>query len=339
MLCPLLMRSTVLAVLIALGCSIAGWPLCVHAEPGAKGHSAEAQALALYREAQELKQAGKLRPALGKVQEAYAVLPTPTLLWPLADLHARNGEPVEALRALARYRREMTAAEMEPGQQLADVEKLEAQLRAQLAYVRIAAPAKTQVLLDGQSLEGAARSDRVPVNPGPHRLALVNEQGRSESRFDAQPGQELTLPSAATTGSVAGARYFPHALTWGAIGLTGAALLTTAVVGGLAQAEAQSLGSRCPDHVCTASSPSELQALNDQITGQRAHATAAKVLVGVSVGLAVGTTALILLDWQRQSRGRTLLGGPKEAATASLGRGGVSGPTLLGLAPQWGGGL
>ena len=47
----------------------------------------------------------------------------------------------------------------------------------------------------------------------------------------------------------------------------------------------------------------------------------------------------VLLDWQRQSRGRTLLGGPKEAATASLGRGGVSGPTLLGLAPQWGGGL
>lgn len=314
MLCLPLMRSTVLAALIGIGGSVGGGPLHARADSSSKGHSAEAQALTLYREAQELKQAGKLRPALSKVQEAYATLPTPTLLWPLADLHARNGEPVEALRALSRYRREMTPSEMEPGQQLSDVEKLEAQLRSQLAYVRIVTPGKTQVMLDGQTVEASARTDRLPINPGAHRLVLANEQGRSELRFDAQAGQELSLPSAASPATTPTDRYRPHPLTWAAVGLTGGSLLATAALGGLAQSESASLSSRCTDRVCTAASPAELLTLNEQIAAQRSHATAANVLAGISVGLALGTTALILVDWQRQRSGRTLLGGKPETA-------------------------
>jgi hypothetical protein len=334
------MRSTLAVVLLALAGSVPGGPPHVRAEP-VRGHSAETQALTLYRESQELKQAGRLKAALSKVQEAYAILPTPTLLWPLADLHARNGEPVEALRALSRYRREMTPSEMEPGQQLADVDRLEAQLRTQLAHVRIAVPSKTQVQLDGQPVDGAARGERVAINPGSHRLLLVSEQGRSEKRFDIQPGEELSLPSA-TTGSAAGSdRYFPHVLTWGAIGLTGAALLSTAVVGGLAQSEAQSLGSRCPDRICTVSSPGELQTVNELISGQRTHATAASVLIGVSLALSAGTTALILLDWQRQKSGRTLLGGKKEPGAKGAGSGASTAARsgLLSLGAAWGGGL
>lgn len=311
MLCPSLMRSTALAVLVGIACSVSGTPLCARAEPSSKGASAETQALALYREAQALERAGKLRQALAKVQEAYATLPTPTLLWPLANLHARNGEPIEALRALSRYRRTMAPSEMEPGQQLADVEKLESQLRAQLAYVRIVAPSKTQVILDGQTIEPAARSERLQVNPGSHRLVLVGEQGRSETRFDIQPGEEQSQPGA--TAAPAGARFFPHPLSWAAIGLTGAAVLSTVVIGGLAQSEAQSLSSRCPDRICTAMSPSELLALNEQIASQRTHATAANVLLGISVGLTVGTGILLVLDWQRQRSGGTLLRGKSEA--------------------------
>ena len=161
MLCPSLMRSTALAVLVGIACSVSGTPLCARAEPSSKGASAETQALALYREAQALERAGKLRQALAKVQEAYATLPTPTLLWPLANLHARNGEPIEALRALSRYRRTMAPSEMEPGQQLADVEKLESQLRAQLAYVRIVAPSKTAMPSSHRTYSRASRVCRV----------------------------------------------------------------------------------------------------------------------------------------------------------------------------------
>ena len=312
MLCPPLMRSTLVALLTGIGISAAVWPGSAQAQSSPRGQSPEAQALALYREARELRQVGKHREALVKVQEAYAVLPTPTLLWPLAELHARNNEPIEALRALARYRREMTASEMEPGQQLADVDKLEAQLKTQLAYVRIVAPNKTQVTLDGQAIEASQRSERIQVNPGSHRLVLSSEKGRTESRFEIRAGEEQSIPSAAP--AEASARFFPHPLSWTAVGLTGVAVLTTSVLGGLALSEAQSLASRCPDRLCVTSSTADLLALNDQIASQRAHATAAKVLIGVSVGLAVGTSALLLIDWQRQRRGQTLLGGKSAAA-------------------------
>lgn len=312
MLCPPLMRSTLVALLTGIGISVAVWPRSAHAQSAPKSHGPEAQALALYREARELKQAGKLREALVKVQEAYAILPTPTLLWPLAELHARNNEPIEALRALARYRREMTASEMEPGQQLTDVEKFEAQLKGQLAYVRIVAPNKAQVTLDGQAIEASQRSERIQVNPGSHRLVLSNEKGRTESRFEIRAGEEQSVPGAASV--EAPGRFFPHPLSWAAVGLTGAAVLTSSVLGGLASSEAQSLASRCPDRLCVTSSTADLLTLNDQIASQRVHATAAKVLIGITVGLAVGTSALLIFDWQRQRRGQTLLGGKNEAS-------------------------
>ncbi len=312
MLCPPRMRCALLAVLIGLGISVAVAPPHALAESG-KGRGGEAQALALFREGQELKKAGKFKQALAKTQEAYAALPTPTLLWPLADLYYLSVEPIAGLKALARYRREMTPSDMEPGQQLADAEKLEGLLRAQLAYLRVVVPAGTKVSLDGEELESVQRAERVPVNPGSHRMLLVSERGRSEYKFEARTGEELTVPGAESA-TVASAGYFPHPLTWGAVGLTSALLLSSTVVGGLALSDAQSLSSRCPDRLCTVMNAADLVALNEQISNQHNHALAARVLLGLTAVFAVGTTALILFDWQRQRSGRTLLG-PKAAPT------------------------
>ncbi|HNN96249.1 MAG TPA: hypothetical protein PKI03_28435, partial [Pseudomonadota bacterium] len=69
------MRCVLLAVLIGLGTSVAVAPPYALAQ-SSKGRSGEAQAAALYREAQELKKAGKLKPALAKMQDAFAALPT-----------------------------------------------------------------------------------------------------------------------------------------------------------------------------------------------------------------------------------------------------------------------
>lgn len=331
MLCPPHMRCAVFAVLIGLGISVAVLPRHALAD-SSKGRSSEAQALALYREGQELKKAGKLKQALAKVQEAYAALPTPTLLWPLADLYYLTEEPIAGLRALTRYRREMAPSEMEPGQQLPDVEKLEGLLRAQIAYLRVVVPAGTQVSLDGEDLDAAQRAERIQVNPGAHRMVLTSPSGRSEYTFDAKSGEELTVPGA-QTGSATNRGYFPHALTWGAIGLTSALLLSTTVVGGLALSDVQSLSSRCPERLCTVTSAAELVALNEQISNQQNHALAARVLLGLTGVFVVGTTALIVFDWQRQRGGRTLLG-PKAAsgtnrAGVGPGLGGAMG-TLLG---------
>lgn len=331
MLCPPRMRCVLLAVLIGLGTSVAVAPPYALAE-SSKGRSSEAQALALYREGQELKKAGKLKQALAKVQEAFAALPTPTLLWPLADLYYLTADPIAGLKALARYRREMTPAEMEPGQQLPDVERLEGLLRAQLGYLRIVVPVGTQVSLDGEGIDAAQRAERVQVGPGSHLLLLTDEKGRKEYKFAVKSGEELTVPGAESTLAHSG-RYSPHPLTWSAIGLTGALLLSTTVVGALALSDAQSLASRCPDHLCTVSSAADLVVLNEQIRSQQNHAVAARVLIGITAVFAVGTSALILVDWQRQRSGRTLLG-PKPASADS--RAGVAvdlglgGGTLLG---------
>lgn len=341
MLRPVHIACVVCALLVGVGIpDVVGMsPAWGDASTGGKGKGAEAQALALYKEAQALKQAGNFRQALAKVQEAYSVLPTPTLLWPLADLHYLAKQPVDGLKALARYRREMVPAEMEPGQQIPDVERLEAQLRAQLAYLRISVPSGTLVTLDGQTLDAAQRADRIAVNPGSHQVLLTTEAGKKGLSVDATAGAESTVTGegAASVGSGTG-RYFPHPLTWAAVGVTSALLLSTTIVGGMALSDAGALASRCPDHLCLSNSTADVMAINEQVSAQQKHALAGKVLLGVTAVFAVGTSALIIFDWQRQRTGRTLLGGTKSGAAVSAPA--SSSPAAL-LAPiggsgQWG---
>jgi hypothetical protein len=99
----------------------------------ASEREAKAQASTLYKDATELRRAGKPKEALRKLREAYSLVPTPTLLWPIAELCLEANEPEEGLDALRRYREQMTPEEMEPGQQIADAEKLEQRLRERQA--------------------------------------------------------------------------------------------------------------------------------------------------------------------------------------------------------------
>jgi hypothetical protein len=276
--------------------------------PGpAKAQTPETQARALFRESQELSRSGDLKGALGKLEEAYQILPTPTLHWWFAELYGQLKQPVEGLAALNRYRQEVSPSDMEPGQQLSDADKLEERLRAQLAYLRPAASAGATIFVDGKEIGRAPLAERVSVNPGSHRLSAAgqgNQGGSVDVTVEVQPGQEVEVPLA--NGSPRKG-YFPHPLTFAAVGLTAAFLFATTVVGGMAITDTRNLEGRCVDRLCVGDSNTSITTLNADVSTQRTHVTAASALLGVTTVLAVGTAALIIFDWQRQKAGRTLL--------------------------------
>ncbi|MFO0578447.1 MAG: hypothetical protein U1A78_30955 [Polyangia bacterium] len=107
-------------------------PVSVVGTAAAAEKDPQAQASALYREATELRKAGRSKDALRKLHDAYALVPTPTLLWPIAEVSLEAGEPAEGLDALRRYREQMAPEEMEPGQKLADAERLELRLKERM---------------------------------------------------------------------------------------------------------------------------------------------------------------------------------------------------------------
>jgi hypothetical protein len=273
-----------------------------------RGRSPQLQARALFKESQDLRQAGDLRGALAKLQEAYDVLPTPTLLWPIAELRLQLKQPQQGLEAIAKYRQEMAPSDMEPGQQLSDADKLEEKLRAQLGYLRPTAAAGATISIDGKDIGKAPLSEKVMVNPGSHQLTATIE-GRSqpfETSIEVQAGQEIEVALTDSPKSTVGG-YFPHPLTWAAIGVTTASLFASTVLGGITISETRSLDASCDGRLCLGGTNQDVLQLNSQVNTQRTHAIAAGTLIGFTTLFVVGTTVLILVDYSRQKSGRTLL--------------------------------
>jgi hypothetical protein len=299
--------ALLLPVLLCTG-GISTRPVQAQSSTG-RGRSAQLQARALFKESQDLQRAGDLRGALAKLEEAYEILPTPTLLWPIAELRLSCKRPLQGLEALSRYRQEIAPSEMEPGQQIADADRLEEKLRAQLGALRpIAVPGAT-ITVDGRELGRAPLPDKVMVNPGSHVIsASSSDKGRPiETTVEVQAGQELEVPLT-DENQRSGGGYFPHPLTWAAIGLTTAALLATTVLGGVTLQKTRSLDESCPGRLCLGGTSQNILQLNEQVSSQRRHAIAAGTVLGFTSLFIVGTTVLILVDRQRQKRGRTLFG-------------------------------
>jgi hypothetical protein len=283
--------------------------------------SPQTQAAALFKEAQELQKSGNPRGALVKLGEAYQILPTPTLLWPIAELCLQVGQPVEGLEAIQRYRQDMAPAEMEPGQQLADADKLEEKLRMQLGYLRWNAPADATVEVDDKEISKTSPPpDKLPVNPGIHRVIIVGKSGKTETVIHVRPGQEADLipGEGGTQANGTGADgnnadgaghsgYFPHPLTWAAIGISAGLLFSATVLGGITISETNALDGTCANRLCVGSSSQDIASLNAQVSTQRTHSIAAAVIVSAASLLSAGTVALIIVDWQRQKAGRRLL--------------------------------
>ena len=290
----------------------------VRAQPGAatagKVRSDEAAARSLYREAKELAAAGKPSQALEKYLAAYKLVPTPTLLWPIAELRLQLGQPAEGLEALRTYRQTVSPELMEPGQQLADADRLERRLQERIGKVRVSGHGGALVLLDGQELGRAPLSEPALVNPGSHRVDITTEKGTKTIIVEVGPGEERAVggPEEAVAANnkppegAAKSHYRIHPLPAVLFGLASGSLTAATVLGGLALDRTLALNEQCPDHICLGMQSTDLDSLNDSVTKQRSYSTAASALWGIGGVLLVSSVVLLAIDVYRQRSGHRL---------------------------------
>jgi hypothetical protein len=347
---PVVRNLVVVCAALVLSGSLVPVSPSLAASSAGNHHSDTDSARALVKEASELQQQGALAPALEKLQRAYELVPTPTLLWPIAELALALTRPVEGLQALHGYRRLITPDQMAPGQQQQDIERLQRRLRAQAAQLQLRAKAGTNLVIDGKAVGKAPLAEAVLTNPGEHRVEAVTSQGIQRRTVAATEGSvvEIDFTAAATdkaavssVPTVAGdtivgspAPYHPSLITWAAIGLSSAVLTAASLSGATALARTQSLQSLCPGRTCIDIRDGDIATLNEKVTAQRTASTVSYALWGTGAALAVATSIWTLCEWRKQLVSRDL---PRSTAWRVLPLLDVSGSAATQVGLQLGG--
>lgn len=157
----------------------------------------KATARALLREGTRLFNKGKHQDALDRFNRAYALFPSPKLLYNIAQAHQELGHPVEALTAFEGF---LAQVQRPPARLAADVRRSVAGLQAQLAELQIQVDvAGAELSLDGRPLGVAPLPDSVWVTPGAHEIA-ARKHGflPAKKAIDARAGGAqqvaITLP-------------------------------------------------------------------------------------------------------------------------------------------------
>jgi hypothetical protein len=245
---------------------------------------------------------GNQAEALRILEKAYASVPTPALLWPIAELHLRLEHPKEGLATLDKYVALVPPAKMPKDQQMADVERMQGELRKQLARIKVASiDPGAKALVDGQPVEPAELDQPLEVNPGRHFLEVRLGTRSLTREVRVQSGQELRvelqLPALSEEKDSAAAlpvrfgrsqrirrtAYF----VVGGVGLLG--VLTGGILWGLDGLQSCPQAPMCP------------QALDTKAAGIGLFAS--------GLGLSVGALALGLVDWRTSRKSAGLLEG------------------------------
>jgi tetratricopeptide (TPR) repeat protein len=143
-------------------------PAPASAAPAASAKD-KAAARALLREGTRLFSKGKHQDALDRFNRAYALFPSPKLLYNIAQANRELGHPVEALAAFEGF---LAQVDKPPARLAADVRRSVAELQAQLGELQIQVDVTgAEVSLDGKPLGVAPLSDSVWVTPGAHEIA------------------------------------------------------------------------------------------------------------------------------------------------------------------------
>ena len=307
------------ASILALALALAGEPFA-YAQAGSANSAATGQpnndaamARNLYREARELSTAGKLSQALEKYREAFAVLPTPTLLWPIAELSLQLGQPVEGLSAIRQYRQMVAPTEMEPGHQSADADRLEKRLRERLGTMHFSGGNGALVILDGRELGRAPLNEPQTVNPGSHRVEYTTARGVQTATIEVAPGSEQTVAivepppgPGESSDQPQQPRYKMHPLPAVLLGLSAGALGAATVLGGLALGKTLDLTSQCGGTLCIGTQSTDIGGLADSVTAQHTFSASAILLFGTGSVLLASSVILVAVDVHRQRRGHKL---------------------------------
>lgn len=160
----------------------------------AKGEpDADKQLLHAVEEARDKASGEDFAGALAVLEQAYARIPSPALLWPMAELHLRLSHPVEGLETLDRYVAAVPANLMPQGQQLPDVERMRGELNKLSARLSVsAAEDGTLVVVDGKPVCKTPLAEPIVLNPGKHRVE--GQVSRSMTKdVSLSPGQSMQL--------------------------------------------------------------------------------------------------------------------------------------------------
>jgi hypothetical protein len=120
---------------------------------------------------------GALSAALDEFEAAFAAQPHYSVLYNIGQAHAQLGHPVEAVAAFERYLSEGGA--QVGAARRAEIESLLQASRRQIGRLelRLAAPARTQVWLDGRALSAAELTQPIRLASGVHHLLHATPSG------------------------------------------------------------------------------------------------------------------------------------------------------------------
>ena len=142
--------------------------LLAQASPLTADPQAKAQARVLLGEGTKLYQHGDVAGALEKFQAAYAVFPSPKLMFNIGQANRDLSRPVEALQAFEKFLAEATDASAET---IADAHKSAAELQKKLGRIRVDCDmAGTEVSLDGKSMGLTPLPELTWATPGRHQV-------------------------------------------------------------------------------------------------------------------------------------------------------------------------
>ncbi|MGA2450939.1 MAG: hypothetical protein ABTD50_19935 [Polyangiaceae bacterium] len=163
-------------VAVALCLAAQTWTIETH---GQVTDAERAAARQLFREGDELQRAGKVADALDKFQRAQQAYPAPTNVLRIAECQVALGHLVESAESYRAVLRAPLPPDAPPAF-LAALEQAKgelAQVEPRIPRLRVAAdPAHvvgTTFRIDGQPVSAALLGERIPLDPGPHRVQLA----------------------------------------------------------------------------------------------------------------------------------------------------------------------
>jgi hypothetical protein len=154
--------------------------LCLFAQTASAQGDARARAEAPFKEGVALHDRGKDVDALKKFEEAYAIYPSPNILFNVARMEQVTGNAADALK---HYRQCLKDSQLTAENRAAAQEHVKA-LEKNFGRISVDAPAGSKVSADGAAPEDA--SEPMVVAPGRHKIEVTN--GSKKETRDVEVG-------------------------------------------------------------------------------------------------------------------------------------------------------
>lgn len=292
-------RVVVLALACASGVGLAAPRVARAAEVHAQADGNKERSRAAFKKGVAQLRTRDWSGARASFEQALSLFPHPSILLNLGIARLRTGEPILAEQDLVRFLSEDADASAE---ELASAREALAEARGRIGTLRVVvSPVTARLTVDGKSVEPVKRGDadgvlvaEIRTVAGPHAIVASadgHDSGQRDVEVPAKGESEVKLVLAPTGGRADGAGSASYArkralLGWSAAGLSGAAVVTSGVLGLVAISRADDYNDR------TSGSYQDPEVKSEGI----AMRTGADVALGVAVLAGAAAVVLLLTD-------------------------------------------